>query len=165
MIPQVNTAEEARLAVQYARYPPQGTRGVSPTWTFFLDVPYDDYLPAANAETCVIVQIESREGLRNLEAIASVEGVDVVFAGPMDLSAALGCIGQLNHPDLQAVLEEIPRRAASCGKAAGISLRGVAAAKKAYDQGYRFIVFGNVLAQGTIGLTADLKTLREMTGG
>ena len=103
MVPQVNTAEEARLAVQYAKYPPEGSRGVSPLWTTFMDVSWDDYLPAANQETCVVVQIETPAGLENLEAIAQVDGVDVVFAGPADLSASLGRIGQIDHPDVQQV--------------------------------------------------------------
>lgn len=164
MVPQVNNAEEARLAVQYAKYPPQGTRGVSPLWPIFLDVSNDDYLPAANDETCVVVQIESPDGIRNLEAIAAVEGVDVVFAGPLDLSASLGHIGQTGHPEVQRFLEEFPRRVARCGKASGITLVGYEPCKWAYEQGYRFINIGNLAFQGTIGLTADLQRLRQLAG-
>ena len=160
MLPQINNAEEARRAVQYAKYPPDGTRGVSPWWTFFMDVSYEDYLPAANQETCVIVQIESREAIDNLEEIAAVEGVDVLFAGPLDISAALGHIGQVEHPEIQGFLEEFPRRAARCGKASGITLRGFEAGKKAYDAGYRFIVIGGLIIQGIAGLKADLERLR-----
>jgi hypothetical protein len=70
MIPQVSNAAEAQLAVRYAKYPPEGIRRVSPIWTLFMDVSYSDYLPAANDETCVIVQVETPEGIENLEAIA-----------------------------------------------------------------------------------------------
>ncbi len=161
MIPQVNNADEARLAVRYARYPPQGSRGVSPTWTIFMDVPYSDYLPVANEETCVIVQVESPEGITNLEAIAAVEGVDVVFAGPSDLAASLGYIGQNTHAVVQKFLEEFPSRVAKAGKSSGISLAGFEACKQAYDRGYRFINIGHILLQGTLGLTADLKRLRD----
>jgi 4-hydroxy-2-oxoheptanedioate aldolase len=164
MVPQVNNAEEARLAVQYAKYPPLGTRGVSPTWTLYLDVPYADYLPAANDETCVVVQVESTEGLENLEAIAEVEGVDVVFAGPSDLAASLGHIGQPHHPVVQACLAQFPKRVAKTGKASGISVAGRDASRKAYEQGYRFINIGHLLVQGTIGLSADLRVLRELAG-
>src|SRR5215831_14354613 len=124
MIPQVSNVAEAQLAVRYAKYPPQGIRGVSPIWTMFMDVSYDDYLPNANDETCVIVQVETPEGIENLEAIAEVEGVDVVFAGPSDLAAALGHIGQTNHPVVQKFLDEFPRRVAKTGKASGISVSG-----------------------------------------
>jgi 2-keto-3-deoxy-L-rhamnonate aldolase RhmA len=162
MVPQVNTAEEARRAVQYAKYPPQGTRGISPLWTFFMDVSWDDYLPAANDETCVIVQIESPEGVKNLEAIADVDGVDVVFAGPADLSASLGHIGQPNHPEVQRFLEDFPRRVAKRGKPSGITFGSFEACKQSFEQGYRFINIGSILTHGSQGLAADLKRLREL---
>jgi 4-hydroxy-2-oxoheptanedioate aldolase len=161
MVPQVDTAEEARLAVQYCRYPPAGSRGVSPLWPIFADVPYEAYLRAANDETCVIVQVETPQGIANLEAICAVEGVDVVFAGPLDLSAALGHIGELDHPELQQFLADFPRRVAACGKAAGTSIRGLEASRRAYEQGYRFIVFGSLVSQGAIALGNDLKALRD----
>jgi 2-keto-3-deoxy-L-rhamnonate aldolase RhmA len=157
----VNTAEEARLAVRYCQYPPAGSRGVSPLWPIFADVSYQDYLRAANDETCVIVQVESPEGIRNLEAICAVEGVDVVFAGPLDLSAALGHIGELDHPELKKFLAEFPGRVAACGKSAGITIRGLEASRLVYEQGYRFIVIGNVVSHGALALAGDLKTLRE----
>jgi 4-hydroxy-2-oxoheptanedioate aldolase len=162
MVPQVNTAEEARRAVEYAKYPPQGTRGVSPLWTFFMDVAWDDYLPAANEETCVVVQIETPQGVRNLDEIAAVEGVDVVFAGPMDLSASLGHSGKIGHPDVQAFLADFPGRVSAHGKAAGITFGEFDPCVKAYRQGYRFIAFGSVLGQGTRGLKADLEKLRRL---
>lgn len=164
MVPQVNNAEEARLAVQYAKYPPKGTRGVSPTWTIYLNVPYSDYLPAANDETCVIVQVESAEGLKNLESIAEVDGVDVVFAGPADLAAALGHIGQTHHAAVRACLDEFPTRVAKTGKSSGISVSGLEASQNAYNQGYRFINIGHILVHGTLGLTADLRALRALAG-
>ena len=74
MVPQVNTADEAKRAVEFAKYPPQGSRGISPLWTTLMDVSWDDYLPAANDETCVVVQIETPAGIENLDAIAAVEG-------------------------------------------------------------------------------------------
>ncbi len=165
MVPQVNTAEEARLVVQYAKYPPQGTRGVSPLWPLFLDVSYDDYLPAANDETCVVVQVETPAGIRNLDEIAAVEGVDVVFAGPLDLSASLGHIGQVGHPDVQRFLEDFPKRVAAHGKASGITLVGYEPCRRAYEQGYRFVNIGNLAFQGMAGLRADLERLRQLGGG
>ncbi|MDB5340551.1 MAG: 4-hydroxy-2-oxo-heptane,7-dioate aldolase [Planctomycetaceae bacterium] len=162
MIPQVNTAEEARLAVQYAKYPPQGSRGISPLWTIFMDVAWDDYLPVANDETCIIVQVETPEGIRNLEAIASVEGVDVVFAGPTDLSASLGHIGKANHPEVQAFLADFPRRVQACGKTAGITFADLDACQRAYEQGYRFISFGSIVTHGMAGLKTHLQRFRGL---
>lgn len=162
MVPQINTAEEARLAVQYAKYPPQGTRGIAPLWTTFMNVSWNDYLPAANDELCVIVQIETPEGIRNLEEIAAVEGVDIVFAGPTDLAAVLGHIGQPGHPEVQVFLADFPRRVAACGKTAGITFVDPAACRRAHEQGYRFISFGSILNHGTNGLVAELARFREL---
>jgi 4-hydroxy-2-oxoheptanedioate aldolase len=162
MVPQISTADEARRVVEYSKYPPEGSRGVSPLWTVFMDVSWDDYLPAANQETCVVVQIETPEGMRNVEEIAAVPGVDVVFAGPMDLSASLDRIGQIHHPDVRKFLAEFPGRVQSCGKIAGITFADMASCEEAYRQGYRFIVFGNVASQGIRGIKADLETLRSL---
>lgn len=162
MVPQVNTAEEAALAVRYAKYPPLGARGVSPLWTSYLDVSWDDYLPAANDETCVIVQIETPEGIRNLDEIARVDGVDVVFAGPMDLAASLGQIGRPGHPDVQKYLADFPARVAACGKTAGITFADPNACERAYQQGYRFISFGTILLHGSRGIATELKRFRAL---
>lgn len=161
MVPQINNAEEARRAVQFAKYPPQGSRGVTPTWTLYMDIAWGEYLPLANEEICVIVQVESPEGIRNIEAIAEVDGVDVVFAGPADLAASLNCIGNIDHPTVQKFLEEFPQRVGKTGKPSGISVSGAVKSKKVFDQGYRFINIGHILSQGTIGLTSDLNEVRR----
>ena len=98
MVPQVGTVDEAKRAVEYAKYPPQGSRGITPTWTTFMDVSWDDYLPAANEETCVVVQIESPDGIANLDAIAAVDGVDVVFAGHPTCRRRWGSSGSSGTP-------------------------------------------------------------------
>jgi len=164
MVPQINTAEEARRAVEYAKYPPQGSRGISPMWTILMDVAWDDYLPAANAETAVVVQIETPEGMENLDEIAAVDGVDVVFAGPADLSASLGIIGQFDHPKLQAYLAEFPQRVAAQGKPAGITFMTLEPCLQAYAQGYRFINVGSIAHLGIEGLTAGLRQIRDIDG-
>ncbi|MCA9113753.1 MAG: hypothetical protein KDA79_01610 [Planctomycetaceae bacterium] len=162
MVPQVDNAEQARRAVEYAKYPPEGSRGVSPLWTAMMGVSWNDYLPVANQETCVIVQIESPDGIRNLDEIAAVEGVDIVFAGPADLSASLGVIGQLGHPKVEKLLEEFPARIAAHGKAAGITFGSVDRCALAIEQGYRLVNFGSVAQLGTIGITAELARLRKL---
>lgn len=163
MIPQIDSAEEARLAVQYAKYPPMGTRGISPMWTFYNDIPWSEYLPHANDEIVVVVQVESVSALDQVEAIAAVDGVDIVFAGPMDLSAALGQIGQPQHPEVQRFIEDFPARVASAGKIAGIALGGYASSAKAWSQGYRFIIFGNLYFDGFHGIKANLAKLKALS--
>ncbi|MBM3736502.1 MAG: hypothetical protein FJW39_12015 [Acidobacteria bacterium] len=165
MIPQVDTAEQARRAVEYAKYPPQGQRGVSPMWTFYNDVGWDSYLPHANDEVMVVVQIESRAGLENAEEIARVEGVDVLFAGPMDLSASFEVIGNTAAAEVERAVAELPAKAAAGGRAAGISVGGGAAAERVWRLGYRFISVGNLYFQGVNGLRADLARLKGLDPG
>lgn len=161
MVPQVNNAEEARAVVRAAKYPPEGARGVSPGWTFYMNVSWDDYLPHANKETCVVVQVESIEGMENVEAIAAVDGVDVVFAGPMDLSAVFGVIGNTGDAKVQSFLADFPKRVASQGKAAGVTTGSTSEGQLRYQQGYRFMSFGNLLFSGMTGLAQTLKELRD----
>ncbi|HZQ21649.1 MAG TPA: aldolase/citrate lyase family protein [Terriglobales bacterium] len=163
IVPQVNNAEEARLAVRYAKYPPAGMRGVSPSWTTYMDISQTEYLSAANGETLIVVQIETPDGIRNLESISEVEGVDVVMAGPADLAACLGHIGNVNHPSVQTFLEEFPGRVAPSGKASGIAVSGIEKSKQLPAQGYRFINIGDILNWGFVGLSSDLKHLKELT--
>ncbi len=160
MVPQINTPDEAKRAVEFAKYPPAGSRGISPMWTAMMDVSWDDYLPAANDETCVVVQIETPLGIENLDAIAAVEGVDVVFAGPADLSASLGIIGQFRHPKLKQFLAEFPKQIAAQGKPAGITFSTLEDCQRSYEQGYRFINIGTLVHYGIDGLKAGLSQLR-----
>ena len=162
MVPQVNSAAEARRAVEYCKYPPEGSRGVSPLWPLFEGVSWSDYLPRANQETLVVVQIETAPGIENLESIAAVPGVDVLFLGPTDTSAALGHIGQIEHPEVQAFLADFPQRVAPSGKASGITLQSLAECRRAYEQGYRFIVCGNVVLSGGVAMKSHLGRLRAM---
>lgn len=161
MVPQINTAEEARRAVEYAKYPPEGSRGISPLWTQFLDVSWHDYLPAANDETAVVVQIETPAGLENLDEIARVDGVDVVFAGPQDLAASLGHIGHPEHDEVQELLAGFPARVAEHGRPAGITDVGLEACTRWFDCGYRFINVGTIAHLGIDGLAAALTELRQ----
>jgi len=164
MVPQVDTAEQARLAVEYCKYPPEGSRGVSPLWPMMMDVDWGDYLPVANAETAVVVQIESPLGLENVDEIAAVEGVDVVFAGPQDISASLGLIGQPRHPDVVEILDGFPERVARFGKPAGITDVGLEHALHWQQRGYRFINIGTIAHMGLDGVTEALERLRNGDG-
>lgn len=162
VIPQIETAEEARLAVKFCKYPPEGTRGISPMWTFHVGVSWTDYLPLANSESCVILQIESVAGMRNLEAIADTEGVDVLLIGPMDLSASVGQIGKTDHPEMRKLIAEFPPRIAKTGKVSGFPAASLETAQAAFQQGYRFINVGHLLLHGSLGLTAIIQELRNV---
>jgi len=120
LIPYVQTAEEARAAVAATRYPPQGIRGVAVTHRANRFGRVKDYFKRVNEEICLLVQIETRLALENIEAIAAVEGVDGLFIGPSDLAAALGHLGENNHPEVRAAIEDAFKRIRKAGKAPGI---------------------------------------------
>lgn len=120
LIPYVQTADEARAAVASTRYPPQGVRGVAVTHRGNRYGRIKDYYTRIGDEICVLVQIESRLALQNIEAIAAVEGVDGLFIGPSDLAAAFGHVGEPGHPEVRAAIEDALKRIRTTGKAPGI---------------------------------------------
>lgn len=121
LLPLVDDAAQAAALVRAMRYPPAGIRGVGASlarasrWNA---VP--DYLRRAEEELCLIVQIETRSALDNLDAILAVDGVDAAFIGPADLAASLGHLGDSGHPEVRAAIEDALRRIAASGKAAGV---------------------------------------------
>ena len=123
LVPMVDTAEQAAQLVRAMRYPQNdgqgGVRGMAGArasrWGH-----YTDYFQRANEEVCLLVQVESREALQNLDAIAATPGVDGVFIGPADLSASMGHAGNPGHPEVQAAIEDAIARILRAGKAPGI---------------------------------------------
>ena len=158
LVPFVQNAEEAAKAVAACRYPPAGIRGitVSGRGSRYGRVP--DYLKRADAEICVLVQVETGEALSQLEAIASVDGVDGVFIGPADLSASLGHIGNPGHPDVQDAIKGAVERLTAVGKPAGILTASEADARRYIEWGYRFVAVGSDLGLLTKHADALAKT-------
>jgi 2-keto-3-deoxy-L-rhamnonate aldolase RhmA len=120
LVPFVQDADEARRAVAATRYPPQGIRGMAGMSRGSRFGTSPNYLTTANDGMCVIVQLETPQAVDQLEAIVSVDGVDALFLGPADLSAAMGHVGQLTHPAVMAVLADAVRRCHALGKPVGI---------------------------------------------
>jgi len=143
LIPFVESEEEARRAVAATRYPPQGNRGVALAQRSSNYGTVPDYHKQINDHICVLVQIESRKGLDALDAIAAVDGVDGIFIGPSDLAAALGHLGDAEHPEVQAVIGDIVARATAQGKAVGIIAPDNAVARRYLDMGMRFVAVGS----------------------
>ena len=121
-----------------------------------------DYLKNASSEICVLVQVETREALKQIEAIASVEGIDGVFIGPNDLSASFGHIGNWGHPEVQAAIEDAAKRLKKIGKAAGILTPNEEEAKKFIQWGYTFVAVGADL--GLLAKNADALAKRFKPG-
>ena len=160
MVPQINTAEEAARAVEYAFYPPKGQRGVSPNWPLIAGENWPHVIQTANEETVLILQIESQQAYDNLDEIAQVPGIDVLFIGPMDLSASLGVVTQMQDPAVQKIMQEAPRRLADLGIPAGTTLVDINEVRQKIDWGYQFMNVGNPMAYGIHALNQHLATLR-----
>jgi 4-hydroxy-2-oxoheptanedioate aldolase len=161
LIPYVQTEEEARNAVGYTRYPPQGVRGFAtgPRANHYGRI--TDYVQTYAEELCVLVQVETRQGLDNLEAIAGVDGVDGVFIGPADLAAALGHAGDLKHPEVQSAIEDAIRRLVACGTPPGILTGDEKLARRYLELGCLFTAVGsdlNLLARGAEQLAMRFKS-------
>lgn len=119
LVPMINSADEAALAVACVEYPPAGIRGVSGMTraTGFGDIA--GYHKAARDEIALLVQVETLEAVDQIEAIAATPGVDGIFVGPADLAAALGHVGQPSHPEVQKVTLEAIKRITAAGCPAG----------------------------------------------
>jgi 4-hydroxy-2-oxoheptanedioate aldolase len=159
LVPMVDTAEQAAALVQATRYPPQGIRGMggarASRWGRF-----PNYGKEANAQVCLLVQAETRAALDNLDAIVATEGIDGVFIGPADLSASLGHVGNLGHPEVQSTIDDAIRRIVKGGKAAGILTPDEALARHYLELGATFVAVGldnNLLARATSQLAAKFK--------
>jgi 4-hydroxy-2-oxoheptanedioate aldolase len=160
LVPMVDTAEQAREIVRAMRYPPDGIRGMAggraSRWGR-----YPNYGKEANAQLCLLVQVETQQALDNLDAIAAVEGVDGVFIGPADLSASLGYVGNMGHEKVQAAIADAIGRINKAGKAAGILHNDDAPARKYLELGCTFVAVGQdtvLLARATSALAAKFKS-------
>jgi 4-hydroxy-2-oxoheptanedioate aldolase len=161
LVPYIQTEEEARNAVAYTRYPPHGVRGYAGAPRASNYGRIKDYAHLNANELCVLLQVETLQGLENLEAIANVEGVDGVFIGPGDLSAALGHLGNPKHPEVLKVIDDAIARIKACGKAPGILTGDEALAKHYVAQGCLFVAIGadqNVLRDSATALLQRIRS-------
>ena len=155
MVPLVDTAEQAERIVSFTRYPPQGRRGAA------FGFAHDDYqggdvldkMQAIHERTLVICMIETRAGLENVDAIAAVPGVDVLWLGHFDLTNFLGIPGNFSHPIYRDAVKRIAAAARKHGKSAGYMAASEALGREYLDHGYRMIASGTDqgLLQNAIG--------------
>ncbi len=143
LIPYVQDAAEARAAVAATRYPPRGVRGFASASRASRYGRIKDYYAHCEEEICVLVQIETRQALDNLEAIAAVEGVDGVFIGPGDLSADMGHLGQPSHPEVLAAIEDAIARLKAIDMPPGFLTGDEALARRVIAQGCLFTAVGS----------------------
>ena len=165
LVPMVDTAQQAEALVRATRYAPEGVRGMgsalarSSRWQA-----YPQYVHEANQQVCLLVQTETVEAMRNLDAIAATPGVDGVFIGPADLSASMGHPGNPGHPDVQAAILDGIARILRAGKAPGILATSEAQARHWLAAGALFVAVG-VDTMLLASAAADLAARFRATGG
>lgn len=166
MLPMIDTAEQAAAVVAATRYPPAGIRGVgsalarASAWNR-----QADYLRTADDTLSVTVQIESESGLAALPEIAAVDGVDAIFIGPADLAAALGHLGEPEHPDVVATVEGAINAIVAAGRPAGVNAFNETLARRYLAAGATFVLVGAdvaLLARGAERLAQTYREVRDM---
>ncbi len=161
LVPWVQNADEARRAVEATRYPPECIRGIAVAIRANHYGRVKDYARIANSEICVVVQLETRTALGNLEAIAAVEGIDALFIGPSDLAADMGHVGNSAHPEVRAAIDDAIDRIKSAGKVPGILAPVEADAHRWRERGCLMLAVGSdvgVLARQSEALAARFKS-------
>jgi len=146
MFPFIESAEEARRAVSFTRYPPDGVRGVAAVHRASRFGQNRTYLRDAAHGIAVIVQLETPAALTRLEEIASVPGVDMLFVGPGDLAAAMGHIGDIAHEEVQSAIADAARRASAIGKPIGIVGPTPEMVRKFLEYGYSYAAIASDIA-------------------
>ncbi len=160
LIPFVQNADEARKAVAATRYPPLGIRGVAvaPRANDYGRI--QGYHRNAHLDTCVLLQLETKIALKEIEAVAAVEGVDGIFIGPSDLAAAFGHLGNPKDPEVQAAIADAAARIRAKGKSAGFLTGNPDDAEALFEAGYNFIAVGSdvgILARNAEALAARFR--------
>ena len=161
MFPQVQNADEAQNAVAATRYPPHGIRRVAGVHRASRYGAVTDYLARAHESLCVIVQLETPAALAELRSIAAVPGVDSLFVGPADLSAALGHLGNVGHAEVQDRLRGAAQECAQLGKPCGIVGANPAMVKRYLEYGYSWVAVGSDIGLMTGRVQECLRELRH----
>ena len=143
-VPWVNSAEEAEAAVQAVKYKPRGIRGLAGVRaaSYAQIISLQEYVTQANEETLVVIHIETAEGVDHLKAIIEVDGVDVIFIGPTDLSHSYGVPGQVEHPIVQAAIKNIEDIVTRSNVSLGIMVGSSSAALEWIERGAQYITIG-----------------------
>ena len=168
MFPRVDTPEQARQAVAAMHYPARGVRGVAfSNRACLYGTNFRPYMEAS-ANLLTIIQIESPQAVDNADAIASIEGVDVLFVGPTDLSHSMGMLGQFDRPEFVRAIERTAEAAAKHGKHSGLLLPAAGDVGRYYKIGFRFMASGSdvvLLNNAAVSLVSTLRKNRTDAAG
>jgi 2-keto-3-deoxy-L-rhamnonate aldolase RhmA len=141
MVPMTENAIDARNALNAAKYPPLGKRGIGPWRASNYYEDFLGYVAGANDKTCVILQIESAAAVEAIENIASLDGIDVLFVGPADMAATMGLTIGASHPTLTAAIERVAVVAKKHGKALGIDATTLEFFTRFQEMGFTFFTY------------------------
>jgi 4-hydroxy-2-oxoheptanedioate aldolase len=164
MYPRCSSAAEAAEVVRWSKFAPLGTRGfdgANPDAPY-LALPFERYIREANEQTFVVIQIEEPAAVENAAAIAAVEGVDVLFLGPADLSILSGVPGQFDHPKMQESIKQVAAAAKSAGKHWGMPSGSLEQIQQLLDMGARFICHGCDIVMVKQGLEQAQRNLAPL---
>jgi len=142
IVPQINSAEEARQAIHYAKYEPLGTRGVGLARAHRYGADFQRYVEEANDETSVVIQAEHIDAVHDIQGIASMDEVDAVLIGPYDLSASMHKMGQVTDEEVLAAIDTVTQTCRKNGKALGYFGVTTEAVQPYVEQGYSLITLG-----------------------
>ena len=161
MVPQVNTPEAAADAVQWAKYPPTGERGIAPYFASYLGLSPQDIMDNANDETILMLQMESVEAYENLDDILAVPGFEVLVVGPTDLSASLGVNGDIHNSKVENIMSDVAQRIKGTGKYLATTFNSVDDCRRWIGEGYQMMNVSSTLALGTIQTKEIFAEFRE----
>jgi 2-keto-3-deoxy-L-rhamnonate aldolase RhmA len=150
MVPQIDTPEDAKNAVKWAKYPPEGMRGIAPFFASYLGVGAQDIIDNANSETLLLLQMESVEAYENLDEILAIPGYEVLLVGPTDLSASLGVNGQIHNSKVENIMVDVAQRIKGTGKHLATTFADVDDCRRWIGEGYQMMNVSSTLALGTV---------------
>ena len=164
-IPYVNTYEEALNAVKACKYPPEGFRGIagSPRGNSYGGLKKNQYQQRANQEILVVVAIETPQAVEELDKMLTIEGLDGIFIGPMDLATTMGYFGNPKHPEVQKKIAEIEEKVFRNGtKLLGTVGGSPETANSLFEKGYSYVIMGSDERYVRQGALNELKALKEL---
>lgn len=161
LIPHVDTEEQAKAVVRATKFPPLGEHGfnIQTVHTGFVPIEAKQFARVFNAETLLIVQIESRKGIRNLDRILMVDGIDGAVIGRGDLSSELGFIGQTKHPEVMRQVDKMIRACHRRGKIPGLLVPDLESAMYWINKGIRLVPYSNEVS---ILMTSAANTIGQI---
>ncbi len=160
IVPHVNDAREAASAVRWSKYPPEGGRSVGFSRANLYGNRFQENVETANQENVVVAQVEHIDGVRAIDSILSVPGVDAVFIGPYDLSASMGKPGRIQDPDVHEAIRSVAAACAASKVSVGIFGAGIPASAEALEDGYTLVCSGidvGLYAESAATILRELK--------